>query len=176
MDNIFLTNYSEQTFLDRIKENLRKCDSFMFSVSFIKKAGLVLLIKEIDSALQRGAKGKIITSTYQNFTDIDSLRSFLMLMEKYDGFECHLDYESFHDDAYKTIGYHSKGYDFEFSDCAEIIIGSSNITRYALLRNIEWDLVIRDKKNNIVFGSWPKPAERNIVHVRPLYLILVMQA
>ena len=44
MDNIFLTNYSEQTFLDRIKENLRKCDSFMFSVSFIKKAGLVLLI------------------------------------------------------------------------------------------------------------------------------------
>lgn len=79
MDNIFLTNYSEQTFLDRIKENLRKCDSFMFSVSFIKKAGLVLLIKEIDSALQRGAKGKIITSTYQNFTDIDSLRSFLCL-------------------------------------------------------------------------------------------------
>ena len=156
MDNIFLTNYSEQTFLDRIKDNLRKCDSVMFSVSFIKKAGLVLLIKEIDSALQRGAKGKIITSTYQNFTDIDSLRSFLMLMEKYDGFECHLDYESFRDDAYKAIGYHSKGYYFEFSDCAEIIIGSSNITRYALLRNIEWDLVIRDKKNNIVFSQVEK--------------------
>lgn len=151
MDNIFLTNYTEQTFLDRIRDNLRKCDSFMFSVSFIKKAGLVLLIKEIDAALQRGVRGKIITSTYQNFTDVESLRSFLMLMEKYEGFECHLDYESFHDEGYMTIGYHSKGYFFEFSDASELIIGSSNITRYALLKNIEWDLVLRDNNSNPAF-------------------------
>lgn len=151
MDNVFLTNYTEQTFLDRIRDNLRKCDSFMFSVSFIKKAGLVLLIKEIDAALQRGVRGKIITSTYQNFTDVESLRSFLMLMEKYEGFECHLDYESFHDEGYMTIGYHSKGYFFEFSDASELIIGSSNITRYALLKNIEWDLVLRDNNSNPAF-------------------------
>ena len=82
MSNLFLTNYTEQTFLDRIRDNLRKCKSFAFSVSFIKKAGLVLLIKDIEAALARGAIGKIITSTYQNFTDVESLRSFQLFMER----------------------------------------------------------------------------------------------
>ena len=153
MKSFFLTNYTEQTFLERIRENLRTCNSFSFSVSFIKKAGLVLLIKDIEAALARGVKGRVITSTYQNFTDIDSLTTFLMLSEKYDLFECHLDFECFHDDGYRTIGYHSKGYYFEFSDDAELIVGSSNITRYALLKNIEWDLVVHDQKKNIVFSK-----------------------
>lgn len=153
MNNIFLTNYTEQTFMERIREDLRKCNTFLFSVSFIKKAGLILLIKDIEAALSRGAKGKLITSTYQNFTDIESLRSFMMLMEQYDSFKCHLDFESFHDDQYMTIGYHSKGYYFEFSDTAELIVGSSNITRYALLKNVEWDLVVQDRKENPVFNQ-----------------------
>ena len=153
MNSFFLTNYTEQTFLERIRENLRTCNSFSFSVSFIKKAGLVLLIKDIEAALARGVKGRVITSTYQNFTDIDSLTTFLMLSEKYDLFECHLDFECFHDDGYRTIGYHSKGYYFEFSDDAELVVGSSNITRYALLKNIEWDLVVHAQKENIVFNK-----------------------
>lgn len=153
MDSLFLTNYTEQTFIERIKENLRKCDSFSFSVSFIKKTGLILLSKDIEAALARGAKGRIITSTYQNFTDIESLKTFRRLMDDYDTFECHLDFESFHDDGYAVIGYHSKGYYFEFGEEAELIVGSSNITRYALLKNIEWDLVIRDNKEQSVFNS-----------------------
>lgn len=47
MQNQFLTNYTEVTFLDKLKDNLRRCSSFSFSVSFIKKAGLVLLFKDI---------------------------------------------------------------------------------------------------------------------------------
>ncbi len=142
MQNQFLTNYSEQIFLDRIKENLRRCKSFYFSVSFIKKAGLVLLFKDIEAAVERGCIGRIITSTYQNFTDIESLKSFYSLMGSHSNFECHLDYECFHDAQYSTLGYHSKGYLFEFSDKFELIVGSSNITRYALLKNIEWDLSV----------------------------------
>lgn len=68
-----LTNYTETSFLSTIQMNLRRCKSFDFSVSFIKKAGLVLLAKDIKAALERGAKGRIITSTYQNFTDVESL-------------------------------------------------------------------------------------------------------
>ncbi len=153
MENLFLTNYTEETFLSRVQEDLRKCKSFYISVSFIKKAGLVLVYKDIEAALARGAYGRIITSTYQNFTDIESLRSFLILMDKYNNFSCHLDYESFHDEGYMTIGYHSKGYYFEFDDCAELIVGSSNITRYALLKNVEWDLVVKDVKSSRVFDQ-----------------------
>ncbi len=153
MNHLFLTNYTKQTFLDRVRENLRRCDSFCFSVSFIKKAGLILLQRDIEAALARGAKGRIITSTYQNFTDVESLRSFLMLMDKYDSFQCHLDFESFYDEGYLTIGYHSKGYLFDFAGECEVIIGSSNITRHALLKNIEWDLVITDNKDAGIFSQ-----------------------
>jgi HKD family nuclease len=123
---------------------LRRCKAFSFSVSFIKKAGLVLLFKDIEAAVERGAKGRIITSTYQNFTDIESIKSFFALQNKHNNFQCHLDYECFHDNHYSTLGYHSKGYLFEFEDCYETIVGSSNITRYALLKNIEWDVVVKE--------------------------------
>ena len=145
MQNQFLTNYTEVTFLEKIKDCLRHCNSFSFSVSFIKKAGLVLLYKDIEAAVERGCVARLITSTYQNFTDIESLKSFYALMNRCPNFQCHLDYECFHDSGYTTLGYHSKGYLFEYDDYTEVIVGSSNITRYALLKNIEWDVVVRDE-------------------------------
>lgn len=153
MPNQFLTNYTDTTFLDKIRDNLRHCISFDFSVSFIKKAGLVLLYKDIEAAVERGCKGRIITSTYQNFTDIESLKSFYTLMGRCPNFECHLDFESFHATGYATLGYHSKGYLFRFDDYREIVIGSSNITRYALLKNIEWDVSVSDNYETGVFDE-----------------------
>ena len=92
MKDEFLSNINT-SFLNKIKDNLKKCNTFCFSVSFIKKAGLVLLEREIEEALDRGAKGRIITSTYQNFTDIGSLEQLYAWQKEYDNFECHLDYE-----------------------------------------------------------------------------------
>ena len=135
MKDLFLTNKTEITFLDKIKESLKKCTSFSFSVSFIKVAGLVLFEREIIEALERGVKGRLITSTYQNFTDIPSLRKFLKWQEDYENFYCHLDYGCFGDD-----GFHSKGYLFEYNNEVEFIVGSTNITRFALLKNVEWNV------------------------------------
>lgn len=142
MESLFLTNESALTFLDKIKQNLRTCQSFCFSVSFIKKAGLILLIPDIKSAIERGARGQLITSTYQNFTDVESLKFFLGLSLN-PNFECHLDFDCFYDEKnYTKRGYHSKGYIFNFGTESELIIGSSNITRFALLKNIEWDMML----------------------------------
>lgn len=170
MQSRFLTNYTETSFLATVQANLRMCKEFYFSVSFIKKAGLVLLANDIKSALERGAKGKIITSTYQNFTDVESLNYFLRLSTAFENFECHLDDECFYDEKnYSTNGFHTKGYLFVFDSRCELIIGSSNITRYALLRNIEWDLVIDCKKDDSAFhcaasefdALWEKTYELN---------------
>lgn len=151
MESKFLTNYTETTFLSTIQANLRRCKSFAFSVSFIKKAGLVLLSKDIKAAVERGAKGKVITSTYQNFTDVESLNFFLSLSQ-FPNFECHLDDECFMDEKnYSVNGFHSKGYIFELEDGVEMVVGSSNITRYALLKNIEWDLVVNCDKLSEVY-------------------------
>ena len=143
MKSSIITNYTDVTFLTTIQSNLRSCTSFWLSVSFIKKAGLDLLKNDIAAAVERGAKGKLITSTYQNFTDVESLKWLLNLSLQYKNFECHLDDECFYDiRTYSINGFHTKGYIFEFEGRTEIIIGSSNITRYALLKNIEWDLVV----------------------------------
>ena len=64
----YLTNSSEERFIDRLKNNIDSCQKFMFSVSFIKKPGLRLISSNIEAALARGAEGALITSTYQNFT------------------------------------------------------------------------------------------------------------
>lgn len=135
MKDTFLTNKTDFSFLDKLKDNLKRCNSFCFSVSFIKKAGLVLIEREIEDALDRGVRGKIITSTYQNFTDIPSLELFLSWTKEYENFECHLDFECFGED-----GFHSKGYLFEYDNEVELLVGSSNITRFALLNNIEWNI------------------------------------
>ena len=44
MKDEFLSNINT-AFLNKIKDNLKKCNSFSFSVSFIKKAGLILLVR-----------------------------------------------------------------------------------------------------------------------------------
>ncbi len=154
MRTSFYTNYSDTKFLDRIKHNLDTCKRFYFSVSFIKKAGLQLISSNIEAALNRGAKGYLITSTYQNFTDIESLSYFYNLQCRFDGsFFVHLDKDCFHDINGNTMGFHSKGYLFDFGDLKEILVGSSNITLYALLKNVEWDISVADSDENTTYAE-----------------------
>ncbi len=145
MPSRFFTNVSEPKFIDKLKKNIDTCSAFSFSVSFIKKAGLKLLVPNLENALKRGVKGRVITSTYQNFTDIDSLRWFYECSLRHPrNFFCHLDKNCFYDHAGNAVGFHSKGYIFDFPDHREALIGSSNITIYALLKNIEWDVSVSD--------------------------------
>ena len=154
MGSNFYTNYSDTRFIDKLKKNIDTCKTFYFSVSFIKKPGLKLLTQNIEAALERGAKGKLITSTYQNFTDIDSLVYFHTLQSRFpEQFECHLDKDCFFDNSGNNIGFHSKGYLFEFEDHNELMIGSSNITVYALLKNVEWDVSVIDEKNETTYND-----------------------
>ena len=107
-----------------------------------------MLSQDIKAAIERGVEGKLITTTYQNFTDVESLKFFLNLAN-HPNFECHLDYDCFYDEKnYEKYGFHSKGYLFDYGSESELIIGSSNITRFALLKNIEWDMMLRLSKED----------------------------
>mgnify|MGYP002859186361 CR=1 FL=1 len=154
MNSYFYTNYTDTKFIDKLKENIDTCQAFYFSVSFIKKPGLRLIAPNIEAAFARGAKGRLITSTYQNFTDVDSLVFFNDLANRYpEQFSCRLDRECFHDGNGSTVGFHSKGYLFEFGDHNELLVGSSNITVYALLKNVEWDVSVVGGEDNGSFNA-----------------------
>ena len=154
MKSELYTNESDIKFIDKLKRNLDLCRSFCFSVSFIKRPGLRLLAPNIEAAIARGASGLLITSTYQNFTDVDSLQFFLRLQQQYpERFACHLDRECFHDSFGNTVGFHSKGYLFEFEDHQELLVGSSNITVYALLKNVEWDVSVVEEGEGLTYAA-----------------------
>lgn len=136
MKTLFLSNTTKERTLDKINTLLKTCDHFYFSVSFIKKAGLDYIIPAITSALIRGASGRVLVSTYKNFTDIQSLQTLLELSERFTLFKCHLEYDSLN-----GKGYHAKGYIFTNSAEINILVGSTNITKFALNSNVEWNLL-----------------------------------
>lgn len=88
---------------------------------------------------ERNIKGKIITSTYLNFTDPKALER----IKKFSNIDLKI-FESNRD-----IGFHTKAYIFENKNDYKIIIGSSNITQSALKSNVEWNVKIISKKDNI---------------------------
>jgi len=154
MRSAFYTNTSDTKFIDKLKHCIDSCRAFRFSVSFIKKPGLRLLAPNIEAAVARGARGQLITSTYQNFTDVDSLLFFHGLQSRFpDRFACRLDRECFRDSAGNTVGFHSKGYLFEFHDHTEVLVGSSNITVYALLKNVEWDVSVIEAEDSDTYSA-----------------------
>ena len=176
MESSFFTNYSEIKFIDKLKRNIDTCKAFYFSVSFIKKPGLRLIAPNIEAALARGARGQLITSTYQNFTDVDSLQFFYSQQTHYpEQFSCRLDRECFHDYTGNTVGFHTKGYLFEFEDHTELLVGSSNITVYALLKNVEWDVSVIDEGENETYDAAKAEFDSLWEHTLPLSLDLISE-
>ncbi|QCJ41180.1 DUF3427 domain-containing protein [Bacillus sp. S3] len=132
-----IVNSDKGNLLRELVKSMNECVRFYFSVAFINFSGLQLLLDPLKEAEQKGIQGKIITSTYLNFTDAKAL-------EKIKEFQ-NVDLKVFVTD--KEIGFHTKAYIFEYQDSYKVIIGSSNITQSALKSNIEWNVEIITKEH-----------------------------
>ena len=99
-------------------------------VSFLMESGVKLILKELNSALNRGARVRILTGNYLNITQPSAL--YLIKHELKDRVDLRF---------YSETGrsFHPKAYIFHYSDYHEIYIGSSNISRSALTSGIEWN-------------------------------------
>lgn len=77
--NKLITNTQNQNLLNELQKSLKECKSFYFSVAFINFSGLQLLLDTLKELQGKCVPGKIITSTYLNFTDpkaLDKIRRF----------------------------------------------------------------------------------------------------
>lgn len=154
-----IVNSDKGNLLRELVKSMSECERFYFSVAFINFSGLQLLLDPLKEAENRGIRGKIITSTYLNFTDAKAL-------EKLREFN-NVDLKVFVAD--KEIGFHTKAYIFENKDNYKVIIGSSNITQSALKSNIEWNVEIITKENGRFIQDvlkeydylWNRSAEAN---------------
>lgn len=138
INNKLIINSEKGNLLNELKRCLRECEKFYFSVAFINFSGLQLLLDSFKELEDKGVTGKIITSTYLNFTEPKAL-------ERINKFS-NIDLKVFI--ATKETGFHTKAYIFENRDEYKIIIGSSNITQRALKSNIEWNVRVISKKDD----------------------------
>ncbi|MFW2379703.1 DEAD/DEAH box helicase [Aliarcobacter butzleri] len=138
--NNLVTNNEITNFFNNITELLDNCESFYFNVAFINFSGIQLLLDSFKKLEEKNIKGKILTSTYLNFTQIKALEK----IKKFKNIELKI-----YDCEVSNIGFHSKSYIFEFKDDYKILIGSSNITASAFKSNIEWNVKTITKKDDI---------------------------
>lgn len=110
--------------------SLRKAVSVDIIVSFLMESGVKMLLTELENALDRGAKIRILTGNYLGITQ----PSALYLIKRKLGDRVDL---RFYNE--KNRSFHPKSYIFHYVDHSEIYIGSSNVSRSALTSGIEWN-------------------------------------
>lgn len=129
-----LINNNEHTMYYTIKKLLNECDEFYFSVAFITMSGLQLLKKTLIDLENKQVKGKVVTGNYLHFTDPHAVS----VLNQFENIDVKINCDN---------NLHTKGYFFKINDTWKIVVGSSNLTRNALLLNQEWNLVITSSEN-----------------------------
>jgi superfamily II DNA or RNA helicase/HKD family nuclease len=127
---------------DEIKRDIQTADSIDFVVSFIKFEGIRLIYQDLKDFLARqGARLRILTTTYMGATDPKAIRKLFALKEFGDvqiRASFNNSQERLHAKAY--IFYRNNGFDTAY-------IGSSNLSRSALTKGLEWNMRITSIEN-----------------------------
>lgn len=130
---LLISNDESATMLQAIRDELRRSDSFTFSVAFISSAALAMLKQDL---LDFRGRGTIITSNYLDFNTPKVLRELLELKN--------IEVRILPSDS---RGFHAKGYLFKNAFELTAIVGSSNLTDNALLKNQEWNIRFSSSQN-----------------------------
>lgn len=114
--------------LAHLLRELKDCDSFDFSVAFVRESGLILIADVLDELAERGVRGRLLTGTYLSFNEPKAFRR-LLAMEN-------VDVRVFNGSL------HAKGYFFHREGSTHLLVGSANITDTALTANQEWNVAL----------------------------------
>lgn len=118
----------------QLSRSLRGAESVDIIVSFLMESGMKMIVKDLEKALKRGAKIRILTGNYLGITQ----PSALYMIKRELGEQIDL---RFYNE--KNRSFHPKSYIFHYKNYSEIYVGSSNISRSALTLGIEWNYRFR---------------------------------
>lgn len=132
-----LISNKDNNMYSELKKCINNAEEIYMNVSFIRDSGLKLLIEDLRKAKEQGKKIKILTSDYMQVTEPNALYRLL----DFDGVKIF--------DNKEHISFHSKAYMFKYKDnSADVFIGSSNISKSALITGVEWNENINGKLEN----------------------------
>lgn len=114
----------------QLVNSMKRADRIDIIVSFLMESGVKMLLKDLDQAMKRGAKIRILTGNYLGITQPSAL--YLIKHELGENVDLRFYSE-------KGRSFHPKSYIFHYVDHSDIYIGSSNISKSALTSGIEWN-------------------------------------
>lgn len=149
---LLVANADDNTMLAALRAELKTAMSFTISVAFVTNSGIGALKEALVGF--RG-RGMIITSDYQDFNSPDALRELSKLRNV---------------DAriMSGLSHHAKGYVFDHGDHITALVGSSNLTRDALIDNSEWNLKFSTHHDGDIADQLHSALERHIEISAPL--------
>jgi HKD family nuclease/diadenosine tetraphosphate (Ap4A) HIT family hydrolase len=124
----------EDPLLPHIRAHLDRARNADFAVAFVLESGVRLLDEHLADLLARGGRLRFVTGDYLGVTEPNALLHLLDLQEEYpDRTELRV---------FESAGgtFHPKSYIFlDISGEGVAFVGSSNLTRPALLEGVEWN-------------------------------------
>lgn len=136
-------------------QSLKKAESVDIIVSFLMESGVKMLLRELENALKRGARIRILTGNYLGITQPSAL--YLIKRKLGDTVDLRFYNE-------KGRSFHPKSYMFHYPDYSEIYIGSSNISRSALTSGIEWNYRFSSKTDEKNYNKFFRTFEELFEH------------
>lgn len=127
---------------DEIRRDIQTADNIYLVVSFIKFEGLRLLIDDLQNFVRRGNTClRILTTTYMGATDPKAIRALYKLKE-FGNVEIKASFNT------KQERLHAKSYIFSRNNGFDTAyIGSSNMSRSALTKGLEWNIRVTSVEN-----------------------------
>ena len=137
-DTTFLTNArGEPQLLKQIDSEVDSSESIDILMAFVKWAGVRPLLKKLESHIRNGGKIRLITTTYTNSTEQKALDALVSI-----GAEVKVSYDT------TQTRLHAKAWLFSRSrGYSTAYIGSSNMTSWAMVDGVEWNVRISEVIN-----------------------------
>lgn len=132
--------------LAHLLRELRSCESFDFSVAFVRESGLILIADALEELARKGVRGRILTGTYLSFNEPKAFRRLLAMDN--------VDVRVFNG------ALHAKGYFFHRGTSTHLMVGSANLTDTALTANQEWNLAVSSTDSGELVRSSRKEFDR----------------
>ncbi|MDY0247520.1 MAG: DEAD/DEAH box helicase [Methanosarcina mazei] len=137
LDFVYNDPAKETKVITTLSKNLKKCDSFDFSVAFVSMSGITALLNELRPSTDGSRRNRILTTDYLNFNDPKALRKLL----KFKGIDVRI---------FTKENFHTKAYIFNKDGKTTALVGSSNLTAEALCHNKEWNLKLTSMDASIL--------------------------
>jgi superfamily II DNA or RNA helicase len=125
------------TLFQSFQNDLSDAKSVKLIVSFLMESGAALIVQDLKKLVDRGVPISILTGKYLNITE----PSAIYLLKK--NLEDKVDLRFFSD---LSKSFHPKAYFIEKEDDAVVYVGSSNLSRSALLSGVEWNFRVEKSK------------------------------